>query len=322
MRVLAVLFPALALLASGQPLAAQDYAGNTYADYVKKNGLSGTLSSVGSDTLENLTILWAEQFKRHYPKVEIRIQAAGSSTAPPALNAGTANIGPMSRRMEDSEVALFENVFGYKPTPVVIAIDTLAVYVHKDNPVSGLTLQDLDAIFSANRKCGAGQAIDSWGDLSLAGDWRNLKIELYGRNSISGTHSYFMQHALCNGAFRNTVVEKPGSASLVHSIAATPAAIGYSGIGYSTTAVRTVPLASDAGKPFVEATPENALSGSYPLARLLYVYVNRAPEQPLEPVALQFLAMALSADGQKMVSRAGYIPLPVNVARRELLKLQ
>jgi phosphate transport system substrate-binding protein len=290
-------------------------------DYQKTSGVSGNLSSVGSDTLANLMTLWAEEFKRVYPNVNVQIQAAGSSTAPPALTEGTSNLGPMSRLMKDNEVQSFEQRHGYKPTPVAVAIDALAVFVHKDNPIAGLTLQQTDAIFSSTRTCGGAEDIVNWGQLDLPGAWGSRGIQLYGRNSVSGTYGYFKQHALCKGDFKNTVNEQPGSASVVQSVSSSLNGIGYSGIGYTTSSVRAVSIASEADKPFVEATPDNAINGTYPLARFLYVYVNKVPGEQLDPITLQFLTMVLSRQGQEVVVKDGYIPLPAVVSARELSKL-
>ncbi|MGD2127653.1 MAG: phosphate ABC transporter substrate-binding protein PstS family protein [Lysobacterales bacterium] len=289
--------------------------------YQKTSGVSGNLSSVGSDTLANLMTLWAEEFKRVYPNVNVQIQAAGSSTAPPALTEGTSNVGPMSRMMKDNEVEAFEKRYGYKPTQIAVAIDALAVFVHKDNPIEGLTLPQIDAIFSSTRTCGMPEAIVNWGQLGLGGAWASRGIQLYGRNSVSGTYGYFKQHALCKGDYKNSVNEQPGSASVVQSVSSSLNGIGYSGIGYTTSSVRAVPLASGPGKPFVDATPENAINGKYPLARFLYIYVNKAPGKEMDPLVQQFLTMVLSKQGQQVVVKDGYIPLPAKVAERELTKL-
>jgi len=303
-------------------LPAQVQVDATLPDYQKTSGVSGNLSSVGSDTLANLMTLWAEEYKRVYPNVNVQIQAAGSSTAPPALTEGTSNLGPMSRLMKDNEVQAFEQRHGYKPTPVAVAIDALAVFVHKDNPIAGLTLQQIDAIFSSTRTCGGAEDIVNWGQLGLGGAWASRGMQLYGRNSVSGTYGYFKQHALCKGDFKNTVNEQPGSASVVQSVSASLNGIGYSGIGYTTSSVRAVPLAIDPDKPFVDATPDNAINGSYPLARFLYVYVNKEPGKQLDPITRQFLTMVLSRQGQQVVVKDGYIPLPAQVAERELARIQ
>ena len=312
---------ALGLCLSGVALA-QAKVDEGLAVYEKTAGVSGNISSVGSDTLANLMTLWAEEFKRLYPNVNVQIQAAGSSTAPPALTEGTSNLGPMSRLMKDKEVEAFEKRHGYKPTPVPVAIDALAVFVHKDNPLEGLSVQQVDAIFSSTRTCGGAEDITNWGQLGLEGAWNDRGIQLYGRNSVSGTYGYFKQHALCKGDFKNTVNEQPGSASVVQSVSSSLNGIGYSGIGYTTSSVRAVPLAKTPGKPFVAVTAENAVNGSYPLSRFLYVYVNKVPGQPLDPITLEFLKMILSRQGQEVVVKDGYVPVPAVVADREKAKLQ
>ena len=290
--------------------------------YEKVSGVSGNLVSVGSDTLANLMTLWAEEFKRNYPNVNIQIQAAGSSTAPPALTEGTSNVGPMSRMMKSKEETAFEQKWGYKPTPVAVAIDALAVYVHKDNPIQGLSIPQVDAIFSTTRKCGAKDDIATWGQAGVEGSLADKTIQLYGRNSVSGTYGYYKSKALCKGDYKSSVNEQPGSASVVQSVSASMNAMGYSGIGYKTAGVKAVPLAKKEGGKFVEATNENALNGTYPLSRLLYVYVNKAPNKPVEPVVGEFFKLVLSKSGQQVVEKDGYIPLPAKVAAKELAKLQ
>jgi len=287
-------------------------------DYVKQSGISGNLISVGSDTLANLMTLWAEEFKRQYPNVNIQIQAAGSSTAPPALIEGTSNLGPMSRMMTQGEIAAFESKHGYKPTAVGVAIDALAVYVHKDNPIKGMTIAEVDAVFSATRKCGHNEDIKNWGQLGLDASWASRPVQLYGRNSVSGTYGYFKEHALCKGDFKNTVNEQPGSASVVQGIAKSISGMGYSGIGYKTSGVLAVPLASKSGDPFIEATAENAISGKYPLSRFLFIYVNKQPNSPLPPLEAEFLKMVMSKAGQMVVIKDGYVPLPAKLAEKQL----
>jgi phosphate transport system substrate-binding protein len=290
--------------------------------YEKTSGVSGNLSSVGSDTLANLVTLWAESFKKTYPNVNVQIQAAGSSTAPPALAENTSNLGPMSRLMKDKEVESFEKKFGYKPTPIAVAIDALAIFVHKDNPIEGLTIPQIDAIFSSTRTCGAPADISAWGELGLTGSWVGREIQLYGRNSVSGTYGYFKSKALCKGDYKNTVNEQPGSASVVQSVSTSINGIGYSGIGYTTSSVRAIPLSRETGKEFVSASPEKAISGTYPLARFLYVYVNKAPGKPLPPLTGEFIKLVLSRQGQEVVVKDGHIPLPAKVAERELSNIQ
>ena len=297
----------------------QDIITTELVDYQRMTGISGNLSSIGSDTLANLMTLWTEAFKRNYPSVNIQVQAAGSSTAPPALTEGTANFGPMSRGMKDKEIEAFESRFGYKPTAIRVAIDALTVYVHKDNPLNTLDIAQVDAAFSTTRRCGEPTSVGKWGALGLQGSWQERPIQLYGRNSVSGTYGYFKKVALCSGDFKNSVNEQPGSASVVQAVASSLNGIGYSGIGYITSGVKALALSVD-GSDAVPATPENALSGDYPLSRFLYVYVNKKPNQPLPPIEREFLKLVLSKQGQAVVEKDGYIPISAAVAARELAK--
>ncbi len=223
--------------------------------------------------------------------------------------------------MKDKELEAFEKRHGYKPTAVPVAIDALAVFVNKDNPIKGLTMAEVDAIFSSTLKCGADSQVKTWGDIGLSGSWTNRSVQLYGRNSVSGTYGYFKKKALCKGDFKNSVNEQPGSASVVQSVSASLNGIGYSGIGYKTSSVRTVALAKKEGQAFVEATPLNAVDGSYPLSRFLYVYVNKQPNKPLSPLEREFVKLVLSKQGQEVVVKDGYIPLPGKVVDKYLAKL-
>ena len=312
---------ALVLVLNTNPALSTDSIDTAIPEYEKASGVSGSIISVGSDTLANLMTLWAEEFKRLYPNVTVQIQAAGSSTAPPALTEGTSNFGPMSRKMKNKEIASFESKFGYKPTPVAVAIDALAVYVNKDNPVEKLSIAQVDAIFSATRKCGYSEDLLTWGQLGLSGNWRNRPIQIYGRNSVSGTYGYFKKKALCKGDFKNNVNEQPGSASVVQSITKSINGIGYSGIGYKTSGVRAIPLSKKDDSPAIQATPENASAGKYPLGRFLYVYVNKHPNKALSPLEREFITMVLSRAGQQVVVKDGYIPLPAKVAATQRAQL-
>lgn len=311
------------LLAAGLQTARAEEAlqvdPNTPA-YAKVEGVSGNLNSIGSDTLNNLMALWTEGFRAIYPNVNIQVEGKGSSTAPPALIENTAQLGPMSRPMKSSEIDEFEKKYGYKPTEIKVAVDALAVFVHKDNPIAGMTMQQVDSVFSSTRKFG-GEDITAWGQLGLEADWQNRAISLYGRNSASGTYGFFKEHALNKGDFRPTVKEQPGSSSVVTGIANDLYAIGYSGIGYKTAGVRALPLGVNVGE-YYEATPSNALSGDYPLARYLLIYVNKAPNQPVDKLTVEFLRFVLAKEGQEVVVKDGYFPLPAEVIEAELSKLQ
>ena len=317
-----IFFIALLTLSTSSALLAHGKVDAKIPDYKPRQGISGNLTSIGSDTLANLMTLWSEKFKDYYPAINIQIQAAGSSTAPPALIEGTSNFGPMSRKMKDKESSAFEKRFGYKPTAVPVALDALVIFVNRDNPIKGLTIQQVDAIFSSTRRCGYSQAITNWGELGLRGRWHSRRIQLFGRNSASGTYGYFKKVALCKGDYRNNVNEQPGSASVVQSVATSIGTIGYSGIGYSTASVRALPLNKGPGSDFVEATATNAVNGKYPLARLLYIYINKHPSRRLSRLDAEFIRMVLSQDGQKIVVKDGYIPLPNTIVRKTLKELK
>jgi phosphate transport system substrate-binding protein len=290
--------------------------------YVKVTGVSGNVNSIGSDTLNNLMTLWAEGFRKQYPNVKIQIEGKGSSTAPPALIEGTAQLGPMSRAMKNTEIDAFERKFRYKPTAFPVAIDALAVYVNKDNSIPGLTMTQVDAIFSKTRRRGASENLERWSQLGVTGEVGSSPISIYGRNSASGTYGFFKEFALKNGDFKDEVKEQPGSASVVQGVTEDQAGIGYSGIGYLTSGVRALPLAEKEGAPFMAATQTNAANGSYPLWRHLLVYVNKAPNKPLDPLVKEFIKFIYSKEGQAIVIKDGFFPLPQSVIEKELAKVE
>ncbi len=286
--------------------------------YTPVKGVSGAVKSIGSDTMNNLMALWAEGFQKMYPNVTVEIEGKGSSTAPAALIAGTANFGPMSREMKSSEIDEFEAEFGYKPIALPTSIDMLAVYVNKDNPIAGLTLPQVDAVFSKTRVGSHPTDLRTWGDLGLEGDWANQPISLYGRNSASGTYGFFKSKALFKGDYKDEVKEQPGSSSVVQGIATDKYAMGYSGIGYKTADVRAIPLARKAGDKLVPAEAANAYSGDYPLSRFLYLYVNVEPNKELDPLRREFIRYIFSQEGQKDVLKGGYYPVTAPIAAKTL----
>jgi phosphate transport system substrate-binding protein len=313
---------AVAVTLGAGVVAAQVQVDPALAAYKTVSGISGNVSSVGSDTLNNVMTLWAETFQKFYPNAKIQVEGKGSSTAPPALIAGTAQLGPMSRAMKGTEIDGFEKKYGYKPTALRTSVDALAVFVNKDNPIKCMTLAQVDAAFSKSRRGGATEDIKTWGQLGLTGEWASKPISLYGRNSASGTYGFFKEHVLKNGDYRDEVKEQPGSAAVVQGATVDRFAMGYSGIGYATAGVRAVPLAEKAGAKCEEATADNAYSGAYPLSRFLYVYINKAPGKPLDPLTLEFAKLILSKEGQEAVVKDGYFPIPAQIAKEELSKIQ
>ncbi|MDJ0973785.1 MAG: phosphate ABC transporter substrate-binding protein [Planctomycetota bacterium] len=313
--VVALLAMSSVVLAGGVELDAN------LPSYKAGSGVSGNIKSVGSDTMNNLMTLWAEEFQKNYRNVQIEIEGKGSSTAPPALIAGQSTFGPMSRQMKSKEMDAFEKKFGYKATHLRTSIDMLAVYVHKDNPIKGLSLQQVDAIFSKTRKAGHPEDIVTWGQLGLTGEWADRPITCYGRNSASGTYGYFKKHALKKGDYKDSVKEQPGSSAVVSSVANDLGAIGYSGIGYKTADVKAVALGKKTGDKLIAAAPENAYTGEYPLARFLYCTVNYRPGSRLDPLRAEFIKLMFSRQGQAVVLKDGYFPITARIAEEELAKV-
>ncbi len=316
--VLAVLAVAAMVILASVPASAGVQVDPDLPDYTPVKGVSGSIKSIGSDTMNNEMTLWAEGFQAFYPSVRVEIEGKGSSTAPPALINGTAHFGPMSRKMKDKEIDAFKTRFGYEPVQLGTSIDMLAIYVNKDNPIAGMSLPEVDAVYSKTRKGGHPDDIRVWGDLNLEGEWAKSPISLYGRNAASGTYGYLKKHALYKGDYKDAVKEQPGSSSVVQGVAADRYAIGYSGIGYRTADVRAVPLARKAGGEFVPAEAEYAYTGEYPLARFLYLSVNYKPGSDLDPLRREFIRFIFSKQGQEAVVKDGYLPVTAAVARDAL----
>jgi phosphate transport system substrate-binding protein len=321
-RTLGAVLLTAATLTASLALAAQVQLDPGLQGYKSVSGVSGNISSVGSDTLNNLMTHWAETFSRFYPNAKVQIEGKGSSTAPPALIAGTAQLGPMSREMKGTEIDQFEKKFGYKPLAIRTSVDALAVFVNKDNPIKCLSMSQVDAIFSKSRRTGYKEDINTWGQLGLTGEWAQKPISLYGRNSASGTYGFFKEHVMKNGDYKDTVKEQPGSAAVVQGATVDRFAAGYSGIGYATAGVRAVPLSEKDGGKCVEATADNAYSGAYPMARFLFVYINKAPGKALDPLTREFVKVIVSKEGQEGVIKDGYFPIPASIAKEELAKIQ
>ena len=283
--------------------------------------LSGRIKSVGSDTLGHEAALWASAFEKLYPDVKIEIEAKGSATAPPALLDGKAQFAPMSRPMTGEETAAFDEKYGYKVSRFRVAVDALAVYVNKDNPIPCLTLPQVSGIFASTIKAPGGRNIKTWGNLGLTGEWAAQPIALYSRNTLSGTYEYFRETALYGGDYKPEVKQLPGSEAVVQSVAGDKFGIGYSGIGYKTDGVRAVPLASYYGGTCYDASAEPTLSGKYPIARYLYVYVNKKPDQPLDPLRAEFIKYILSKDGQEQTEKGGFYPITNEIRENELKNL-
>ena len=309
---------AICLVLVAQPAGAALMVDKMLPTYKATSGVSGNVKSVGSDTLNNLMTLWAEGFRRSYPNVKIEIEGKGSSTAPPALIAGTSNFGPMSRAMKSKEMDAFEKKFGYKPGRIRVAVDALAVFTNKDNPLKCLSLPQVDAIFSKARKGGMRSDIGTWGEVGLKGMWASKPVSVYGRNSASGTYGYFKKVALYKGDYKDSVKEQPGSSAVVQGVASDKFAIGYSGIGYKTADVIALLISKKTGGKCYGPEAANAYSGNYPIARFFYIYVNKNPNQPLDPLRAQFIKYIFSQAGQQAVIKAGFFPVNAAIAKLDL----
>ena len=302
-------------IAAGTLTAGSIKLDNELPYYEVGSRVSGSLTSVGSNTMNTLMVQWFERYERYHPNVSIEIESKGSAAAPPALIEGSAQLGPMSRDMNEVEIDGFERCYGYEPTQLRVAIDALAIFVHQDNPIEGLTLDQVELIFSVN---GADM---TWGDLGLIGEWANIPISLYGRNSTSGAYGFFKEVGLGGADFKPTINEKLGSSAVVHSVSTDKFALGYSGFGYATADVRAIPLAIDSSDHMFEPSVEHANSGDYPLAHNLYLTVNHRPGSKMTPNRVEFIKLIYSKQGQEIVVNNGYYPVSAEVARKELRRV-
>lgn len=311
---------AASLVATLAPVAGAHAQGSELLDpelptYRPAQGVAGSLKSVGSDTMNNLMTFWAELLQKQYPGVSIEITGKGSSTAPPALTEGQASFGPMSRQMKSKEIDAFESAWGYKPTLLRTGIDCLAVYVHKDCPLESITGEQVRLVFSVD-----GPDM-TWGDLGVEDPaYKFQRVVLYGRNSASGTYGYFKQQALGDSDYKPDVKEQPGSSSVVQAVGADRFSMGYSGLGFRTQEVKPLRIIDDYGDE-IAPNAESAFDGSYPFARFLYVYINKDPNRPLDPLREEFVRLIFSREGQEAVLKDGYFPINAAIARQQLEEL-
>ena len=272
---------------------------------------SGTLGAVGSDTMAGLMLRWGEALTTQYPQINVQFQASGSASAPPALLAGTTRIGPMSRRMTQAERDAFIERYGYPPLELSVARDALTVIVHRHNPLSAISLEDVDAVFSTTRACGSPHSITRWKNLTQDDTAPRGRIALHGRNITSGTYGLFRQRVLCDGEFRPDISEYMGASAVVAAVGESYAAMGYSGYNHLTPSVKALSLTTQEGNA-VPPSETAIQSGDYPLSRYLYVYVNLPPGESLPTAERAFLDLILSAKGQLITRASGFVPLPLD----------
>lgn len=271
--------------------------------------LSGKITLVGSNTMSQVASLWIEGFRQFHPNVEFDNQIKGSANAVSSVIHEEATFGLLTRSIHPQEVAAFEQKFGHPPTVLTPTYEPIAVYAHESNPIEGLTIQQLDAIFSTTRLRGAAAAATTWGDLGLRGEWASRPIVLQGRSSDTGSVVFFREAVLAGGAYRRDIVDHPSNVDLVKGVAGDPGAIGFAGRTYMLPGVKTIPLSAGDGAPCVDVHSVEATQGQYPLIRPLQLVVNQAPGADLPPLQREFLKYVFSRLGQEDVLRAGFQPI-------------
>ena len=309
------------------------------ARYVPRAGTTGSLVIAGSETMQPIMLKLVSAFRLLQPEVKIAVQGGGTDAAVQGFlenqstirrgdggggnllgQEGTNRVFIMasSRELSAEETKHFIARHGHPPIAIPIAVDTVALYVHRDNPIEGLTLDQVDAMFSIDRKRGASERLDRWGQMGLTDEWQSAEIRLYGRDRNSGTRAFFKEHVLLNGDFSASLQEEPGHASLLLAVKRDKFGIGYAGIGFQSPSVRIVPLAEKTGMPFVRPTGKTASDKSYPLRRFLYLYLNSPPMTPLPAAVREFLVFANSREGQEAATKAGVYPLTAEQAHDNL----
>jgi phosphate binding protein len=314
---------------------AQPFAG--VPAYTPVGSLSGQLRSVGADTMETLMKYWIADFQKIYPAVTISMEAKASGTAGPALTNGSADLGPVAREMLPKEEQAFTAKFGYKPLAVRVAggsyrtpgkTHAIAFFVNKQNPIRQLTFGQIDAMYSTTRKR-EGKEVHTWGDVGVAGDFADKPVHLWGLIRPNGIAYFLQMRILKGGEYRDGITERTTVGSLAaldaitQGVAKDPYAIGYAGFGNVTPGVKTIAIAKDSAGPFYKGTFEEVLKQQYPLSRVTYIYVNKAPGKPLDPKVKEFFKFVLSKQGQDDVVKEGiFLPLPPAMLKEELARLE
>jgi phosphate transport system substrate-binding protein len=289
--------------------------------YKAPGGLSGTFTVSGSDSVDPAAQLWLTAFHAAHPNVNVKSTAQGSESGFLCLLENTCSVGTMSREMNKAELSAFEGKFGYKPTRVVVAVGALAIFVHASNPITAITTEQLDAIYSMTRKAGLKDPITTWGQLGLGGDWSGRRITPYGRDEHSGTRAFFREKVLLKGDLRPNVNAMSDGQSVTEAISLDPTAIGYGGFNDANSLMKTVSVAMTGGSTSLP-TYDAIMKGDYSLVRFYYIYVNKPTGKPLPPVTMAFLQYVLSRDGQTNVAAVGLLPIPADMASGALQRLR
>jgi phosphate transport system substrate-binding protein len=252
----------------------------------------------GSDTMVNLSQAWAEAYHKKRPDISIQVSGGGSGVGINSLISGRVDMANASRRMDEKEVAKAKaNNPGKEPKEFVVGIDALAVYVHKDNPLETISLEELAEIY------GDGGAINKWRQLGVRNPGGD-DITRVSRQNNSGTYQYFREHVLGkNRDYKNGSIDQSGSKDVVALVSRTPTAIGYSGMGYKTDGVKWLRVSGKKGEPGIAPSPDAARNGAYPISRPLFIYTMGEPQGQ----AKEFLDWCRSGEGQKIVQDVGYV---------------
>jgi phosphate transport system substrate-binding protein len=265
------------------------------------------IQNKGSDTMVNVAQVWAEEYRKVAPEVEVEVSGGGSGVGLAALIRGTVDIANASRDIKPSEAEQAVKNTGKSPLEFTVGYDALAVYVHKDNPLSEVALEELADIYAE------GGRTTRWSEIGVkipgAADQTIVRVS---RQSSSGTYEFFREHALGNRDFRLGSRDLNGSKEVVELVGSTPTAIGYSGMGYATPAVKMLKVAARAGAPAVAPTVAGVHDKSYPLARSLHLYTLGEPQGAVK----RYLAWILSDAGQRVVEESGYVPVPPDQRRK------
>lgn len=303
------------------------------SEYTPVKGLSGTLKGVESNTVTELMSMWIDDFTKIYPQVKISVDIGGSGQGGPRLTSGIADFGFIGREMMGREETPFVEKFGYKPLAVAVAggsfrvkafTDAIVFIVHKDNPLNEITFQQLDAIYSSTRNRGVREPIITWGQLGLKGDWADKPIHVWGVEIPNGYDNFVNQKALADGQWRQGIGAPHTVLPLSDIVAADKYAISYTGLAWNDNPkTKVLKLSATPGGPFHEATFEEVAAQTYPLSRVIYMFVNKAPGKRLNPVLEEFLKFTLSRQGQEDVVKDGiFTPLPAAMDAKEAEKLK
>ncbi|MFI5357443.1 MAG: PstS family phosphate ABC transporter substrate-binding protein, partial [Opitutales bacterium] len=295
------------------------------------------LNLVGADIMDEITLGWIKIYREAYPRLSVTMEARSSGSGVPALTAGIAHLAPVGREALPKEHDDFVKKFGYEPFAIKVATGSLGslgktatsiVLVAKSNPIPGLTFKQLDQIYSQSHHRG-GEAITTWGQLGLTGEWATRPIHLYGLKPPNGIEQFFKWKVLENGAWRDGIQNVKGQ-GFIHAftVASNDMHTQLGGLTYALLAnvtpdVRVVPLAEQDGTPFIYPTIDTVYHHTYPLSRYVYLYVNRPPGTKLEPKIKEFLKLVLSKQGQDVAAQEGvFMPLLPEVVQAELAKLE